>query len=157
MQLPLADAVAALKSVLEDPAILKIGQNLKYDCLVMARYGVKIAPIDDTMLISYALDTGRGNHGMDGLSERHLGHACISFKEVIAKAVVQDKKEERTFAKVPISEATAYSAEDADITLRLWEVLKPRLPAERMTTVYETLERPQIGRASCRERVCLAV
>jgi DNA polymerase I len=141
-QLPLAEAIAALKGVLEDTSILKIGQNLKYDCLVMSRYGVRITPIDDTMLISYALDTGRGGHGMDALSERHLGHTCISFKEVIAKAQVQDKKEERTFAKVPIAEATAYSAEDADITLRLWEVLKPRLAADRMTTVYETLERP---------------
>ncbi len=141
-QLPLAETIAALKEVLEDASILKIGQNLKYDCLVMSRYGVRITPIDDTMLISYALDTGRGGHGMDALSERHLGHTCISFKEVIAKAQVQDKKEERTFAKVPIPEATAYSAEDADITLRLWEVLKPRLAADRMATVYETLERP---------------
>ena len=141
-QLPLAETIAALKEVLEDASILKIGQNLKYDCLVMSRYGVRITPIDDTMLISYALDTGRGGHGMDALSERHLAHTCISFKEVIAKAQVQDKKEERTFAKVPIADATAYSAEDADITLRLWEVLKARLPADRMTTVYETLERP---------------
>ena len=141
-QIPLNDVIARLKALLEDPATLKIGQNLKYDCLVMARYGVRIAPIDDTMLMSYALDSGRGNHGMDTLSERHLGHTCISFKEVIAKAQVADKKEPRTFDKVPVADATAYSAEDADITLRLWRVLKPRLPAEHMTTVYETLERP---------------
>jgi DNA polymerase-1 len=141
-QIPLKGAIAALKGVLEDPTILKIGQNLKYDCLVMARYGVAITPIDDTMLVSYALDAGRGSHGMDAMSERHLGHTCISFKDVIAKANVADKKEERTFAKVPVKAATEYSAEDADITLRLWQVLKPRLPAERMTTVYETLERP---------------
>jgi DNA polymerase-1 len=134
-------ALAALAPLLADPSVLKIGQNLKYDCLVMLRHGVRIRPIDDTMLMSYALDGGRGSHGMDALSERHLGHTPIPFSKVIEHAPGA-KKSERTFAGVPIEKATAYAAEDADVTLRLWLALKPRLAAERMTTVYETLERP---------------
>jgi DNA polymerase I len=140
-QIPTKDAIAALKPLLEDKGVLKIGQNLKYDALVLLRYGVRIAPIDDTMLLSYALDGGRSSHGMDSLSERHLGHVCISFDDVIAHAPGA-KKADKTFAGVPIDKATEYAAEDADVTLRLWMVLKPRLVAERMTTVYETLERP---------------
>ncbi|MFV0296639.1 MAG: DNA polymerase I, partial [Hyphomicrobiaceae bacterium] len=140
-QIPLTEALEALKPLLEDEATLKIGQNLKYDALVLRRYGIRIAPVDDTMLMSYALDGGKGGHGMDALSERHLGHACISFDKVIAHAP-GTRKSEKTFAGVPIDKATAYAAEDADVTLRLWMALKPRLVAERMTTVYETLERP---------------
>ncbi len=140
-QIPIRDAIAALKPLLEDSAVLKIGQNLKYDCVVMARHGIKIAPIDDTMLLSYVLDGGRGAHGMDDLSERHLAHSCISFSTVIEHAPGA-KKADKSFSGVPIDKATEYAAEDADITLRLWMKLKPRLPAERMTNVYETLERP---------------
>jgi DNA polymerase I len=140
-QIPRAEALAALKPLLEDPSVLKIGQNLKYDCLVLAQHNITITPIDDTMLLSYALDGGRGSHGMDSLSERHLGHTCISFDQVIEHAP-GTKKSEKTFAGVPIKNATAYAAEDADVTLRLWMALKPRLSAERMTTIYETLERP---------------
>ncbi len=140
-QIPLRDAIEALKPLLEDPATLKIGQNLKYDALVLRRHAIRLDPIDDTMLMSYALDGGRGSHGMDALSERHLGHVCISFDQVIAHAPGA-KKSEKTFAGVPIDKATEYAAEDADVTLRLWMALKPRLVAERMTTVYETLERP---------------
>ncbi len=140
-QIAVKDAVAAIKPLLEDHAILKIGQNLKYDALLLLRYGVRVAPIDDTMLLSYALDGGRANHGMDTLAERHLGHVCMSFNDVIAHAPGA-KKSEKTFADVPIDKATEYAAEDADVTLRLWLALKPRLAAERMTTVYETLERP---------------
>ena len=143
-QVLLEDAVAALKPLLEDAATLKIGQNLKYDCEVMARYNVGVAPIDDTMLLSYVLDAGKGGNGMDELSERWLGHRPIAFKDVIAKADGSAKKAERTFAQVPLKDATEYSAEDADVTLRLWMALKPRLVAERMTTVYETLERPLV-------------
>ncbi|MBL8565247.1 MAG: DNA polymerase I [Hyphomicrobiaceae bacterium] len=134
-------ALARLKPLLEDASLLKIGQNLKYDALVMKQHGINIAAFDDTMLLSYALDGGRGNHGMDELAERHLKHACISFDSVIAHAP-GGKKSERTFAAVPIDKATEYSAEDADVTLRLWLLLKSRLSPERMTTVYETLERP---------------
>ncbi|MDX2259973.1 MAG: DNA polymerase I [Hyphomicrobiaceae bacterium] len=143
-QLSLATVLAILKPLLEDRSILKIGQNLKYDAVIMARHGVRLAPIDDTMLMSYALDGGRGHHGMDELSERHLGHAPISFAQIIEHAPGA-KKSEKTFAAVPIDKATAYAAEDADVTLRLWHILKPRLVAERMMTVYETLERPLVA------------
>ncbi|MBI1386170.1 MAG: DNA polymerase I [Rhizobiales bacterium] len=138
-QIPLADAIAALKPLLEHPAVLKIGQNIKYDMHVMASHGIAIAPIDDTLLISFALDAGRGGHGMDELSMRWLGHRPIAYKEVTGSG-----KQQVTFDKVAIDRATAYAAEDADVTLRLWHVLKPRLAAERLATVYETLERPMI-------------
>jgi DNA polymerase-1 len=140
-QIPAMAALDALKPMLEDASLLKIGQNLKYDALVLSRYGIDIAPVDDTMLLSYALDGGRGGHGMDDLAQRHLKHTCISFDQVIAHAPGA-KKSEKTFASVPIDKASEYAAEDADVTLRLWLALKPRIVAERMTTVYETLERP---------------
>ncbi|HRK20020.1 MAG TPA: DNA polymerase I, partial [Hyphomicrobiaceae bacterium] len=140
-QIAVRDALALLKPLLEDPHVLKIGQNLKYDALVLARHKITIAPLDDTMLMSYVLDGGRGSHGMDALSERHLGHVPISFDTVIAHAAGA-KKSDKSFAGVPIDKAAEYAAEDADVTLRLWMALKPRLAAERMTTVYETLERP---------------
>ena len=120
--------------------MLKIGQNLKYDVLVLRQYGIDVTPIDDTMLMSYALDGGRGGHGMDDLSQRHLGHTCIPFKKIIALAPGK-KVADKMFAGVPIDKAAEYAAEDADVTLRLWMILKPRLVAERMMTVYETLER----------------
>ncbi len=142
-QVPLRAALDVLQPLLEDPNILKIGQNLKFDALVLAQHGVGIAPLDDTMLLSYVLDGGRGGHGMDDLALRHLGHTCISFDQIIEHAAGA-KKSEKTFAGVPIDKATAYAAEDADVTLRLWLKLKPRLAAERMTTVYETLERPLV-------------
>jgi DNA polymerase-1 len=142
-QVPLRVALDLLKPVLEDRSILKIGQNLKYDILVLKRYGIELTAFDDTMLISYTLDGGRGGHGMDDLAQRHLGHSCIAFKEVIAHAPGK-KAADKTFAGVPIDKASEYAAEDADVTLRLWLVLKPRLVAERMVTVYETLERPLV-------------
>jgi DNA polymerase I len=140
-QVPLQDALSLIKPLLEDPAILKIGQNLKYDALVLLRYGIGLNTLDDTMLLSYALDAGRGSHGMDALSERHLNHTCIAFNQVMEHAPGA-KKSEKTFAQVPLAKATEYAAEDADVTLRLWMLLKPRLVPERMTTLYETLERP---------------
>ena len=140
-QIPIKDALGHLRPLLADPAVLKIGQNLKYDALVLAQHGLSIAPIDDTMLMSYALDGGRGGHGMDDLAQRHLKHTCISFDQVIQHAPGA-KKSDKTFAGVPIDKASQYAAEDADVTLRLWMVLAPRLVAERMKTVYETLERP---------------
>lgn len=140
-QIDVKQALALMKPLLADPSILKIGQNLKYDALVLKQLGIEIAPIDDTMLMSYVLDGGRGGHGMDDLSERHLQHTCIPFSHVIQHAP-GGKKAEKTFAAVPIDKASEYAAEDADITLRLWMVLKPRLVAEAMTTVYERLERP---------------
>ena len=138
-QIPLTDAIAALKPMLEDPSVLKIAQNLKYDWLVMTRHSVDIGPYDDTMLLSYAVDAGKGGNGMDELSERWLGHKPIPFKEVCGSG-----KSMITFDKVAIDKATAYAAEDADVTLRLWLILKPRLASEKMATVYETLERPMV-------------
>jgi DNA polymerase-1 len=155
-QMPLAEALALLKPLLEDEAVLKIGQNIKFDMLVMARHGIRLAPFDDTMLLSYALDGGRGGHGMDDLSIRHLGHPCISFDSVIEHAP-GTKKSQRTFAGVPIAKATEYAAEDADVTLRLWMALKPRLAGERMTAVYETLERPLVPVIAAMERAGVKV
>ncbi|ASP35237.1 DNA polymerase I [Labrenzia sp. VG12] len=138
-QLPLKDALDVLKPMLEDRAVLKIAQNLKYDWLVMTRYGIDISPFDDTMLLSYTVDAGKGGNGMDELSERWLDHKPIPFKEVCGSG-----KSMITFDKVAIDKATAYAAEDADVTLRLWLILKPRLASDRMATVYETLERPMV-------------
>jgi DNA polymerase-1 len=140
-QASLQEVLARIRPLLEDSSILKIGHNLKYDNLLLRRFGIRVDPIDDTMLLSYALDGGRGAHDMDSLCERHLGHSCIGFAQVIEHAP-GSRKSDKTFAQVPIEKATEYAAEDADVTLRLWMVLKPRLAAERMTTVYETLERP---------------
>ena len=136
-QIPLDEAIGLLKPLLEDPGILKIGQNLKYDWVVLARHGIEIAPFDDTMLISYVLDAGKGGHGMDELAKRHLGHQPIAFSEVTGTG-----RAKITFDRVPLDKATAYAAEDADVTLRLWRMMKPRLVAERRMAVYETLERP---------------
>ncbi len=146
-QLTQADVVAALKPVLEHPGILKIGQNLKYDLTILSRLGIDVAPIDDTMLMSYALDSGVNGHGMDELAETHLGLKPISFKEVAGSG-----KSQVTFDLVPIEKAANYAAEDADITLRLWHVLKPRLAAEHRSTVYETLERPLVPVLAAMER-----
>ena len=129
--------LAELKPILEDPSILKIGQNIKYDAQILANEGVNICGIDDTMLISYVLDCGSHGHGMDELSGLHLGRDTIPFKEVAGSG-----KSQITFDQVPLDKATTYAAEDADITLSLYNVLKPRLVKESMTTVYETLERP---------------
>ncbi len=141
-QIKLEDAIAHLKPLLENPAVLKIGQNLKYDLQVLRRYGTDIRPIDDTMLISYAIESGENGHGMDEMSEKHLGHKPISFKEVAGSG-----KSAISFAQVPLDRATAYAAEDADVTLRLWKLLKPRLLKKHKVTVYETLERPAYSRA----------
>ncbi|SON58292.1 DNA polymerase I [Hartmannibacter diazotrophicus] len=136
-QISQAEAIKRLKPLLEAPTVLKIAHNLKYDYLILARHGIHVAPFDDTMLLSYALDAGKGGQGMDELSERWLGHKPIPFKEVAGSG-----KSMLTFDQVPIDKASVYAAEDADVTFRLWRVLKPRLPADRVTTVYETLERP---------------
>ena len=136
-QLPMDQVLAALKPILEDQAILKIGQNIKYDYLILSKHDIHISPLDDTMLISYALDAGVHHHGMDELAKLHLGHDCIPFKEICGTG-----KNKITFDQVPLDKATDYAAEDADITGRLHRLLKPRLAKEGMTTVYETLDRP---------------
>ena len=138
-QMEQATALAMLKTMLEDSTILKIGQNMKYDAKILARVGIQIAPIDDTMLMSYAQNGGLHNHGMDFLSERYLGHVPISIKTLLGSG-----KSAITFDRVPVDEATRYAAEDADITLRLWQYFKPRLHRNKVTVVYETLERPLV-------------
>jgi DNA polymerase I len=146
-QLPPDAVLAALKALLEDPATLKIGHNMKFDVQQFARRGIAMAPIDDTRLMSYAVESGLTAHNMGDLSERHIGHRPISFKEVAGSG-----RTGVTFDLVPIDKATPYAAEDADVTLRLWHVLKPRLLAERKVTVYETLERPLVGVLADMER-----
>jgi DNA polymerase I len=130
------DALKVFKPLLEDRSILKVGQNLKYDWLVFAQRGIEIQGYDDTMLISYVLDAGKGGHGMDDLSEKWLDHKTIHFADVAGTG-----KSQVSFDCVAIDKATEYAAEDADVTLRLWSALKPRLAAEHVATVYETLER----------------
>lgn len=136
-QIPVRDAISVIKPLLEDPSVLKIGQNVKYDWVILKRYGISVSPTDDTMLISYVLDAGRGSHGMDELARRHLDHETIPYGEVAGKG-----KNAIGFAQVPLDKATTYGAEDADVTFRLHALLKPRLIAEKLDTVYETLERP---------------
>ena len=138
-QMALDDALALLKPLLEDESVIKIGQNMKYDAKILARYDVKVAPIDDTMLMSYAMHAGIHNHGMDLLSERYLGHHPIEIKSLLGSG-----KSQITFDRVPVEDAVKYAAEDADITLRLWQQFKPDLHNKRVTTVYETLERPLV-------------
>ncbi|MBP1843044.1 DNA polymerase-1 [Rhizobium petrolearium] len=138
-QIPTSEALARLKPLLEDPSVLKVAQNLKFDYLVMKRHGITVESYDDTMLMSYVLEAGKANHGMDALSERWLNHKPIAFKDVAGSG-----KSGVTFDYVDIDKATAYAAEDADVTLRLWMVLKPQLAAMGLTTVYERLERPLV-------------
>ncbi len=138
-QMTAEEALAILRPILEDPAILKIGQNLKYDAKILARHGVRISPFDDTLLMSYAMNAGLHNHGMDTLSERYLSHRPIEIKSLLGTG-----KSQITFDKVPIEEAVKYASEDADITLRLWQLFKPDLHRKKVTTVYETLERPLV-------------
>jgi len=146
-------ALAALKPLLEDDAVLKVGQNIKYDLNVLARRGIAVAPIDDTMVISFALDAGRseegigGGHGMDELATRHLGHSCIAFKDVCGTG-----KKAIPFGEVPLAKATEYAAEDADVTWRLHALLKPRLPIEGGTRVYEMVDRPLVPVVARMER-----
>ncbi len=138
-QIPMADALAVLKPLLEDRSVLKVGQNVKYDIQVMARHGVDVRPIDDTMLLSYVLGGGLRGHGMDELAREFLGHETIKFKDVAGSG-----KSQISFAEVTLDKALDYAAEDADVTLRLHQLLKPRLAEDKLVTVYETLERPLI-------------
>jgi DNA polymerase I len=136
-QIPCEEVIARLKPLLEDPSVLKVAQNAKYDMAVLSRYGIEVSPIEDTMLISYALEGGlHKSHGMDELSKRWLGHEPIEFKSVAGTG-----KAQKSFKHVPLDAATCYAAEDADVTLRLYEHLRPRLHREGLLTVYETLER----------------
>jgi DNA polymerase-1 len=138
-QMRLEEALQMLTPMLEDPAILKIGQNMKYDAKVFAQLGITVAPFDDTMLMSYAMHAGLHGHGMDTLSERYLNHTPIPIKPLLGGG-----KSAITFDKVPLEQAVPYAAEDADITLRLWQMFKPALHRAGVTRVYETMERPLV-------------
>jgi len=132
--------IARLKPLLEDPSVLKVGQNIKYDMAVLRRYGIEIGPVDDTMLLSFVLDAGKHNHGMDELAELYLGQKTIKFSDVAGSGAKQV-----SFDKVPIDKARDYAAEDADVTMQLWAQFKTRLATDRMVGVYETIERPLIA------------
>ena len=138
-QIDASVAIEKLKPLLADPSVLKIGQNLKYDMAVLARHGVNIAPYDDTMVMSFALDAGRQGHGMNELAKLHLDHDCISYKSVTGTG-----KSQIGFAAVALGDATCYAAEDADVTLRLWHHLKLRLSPEKATRIYEMVDRPLV-------------
>ena len=142
-QMPAHMALAMLKPLLEDASLVKIAHAIKNDALVLKRHGIALAPLDDVQLMSYALDGGPGGHGLADLAERHLQHTCLTLDALMALSPGA-KKADRTLAGVPVDKAAEYAAEIADVSLRLWMALKPRLAAEALTTVYETLERPLV-------------
>ncbi|HEX7819951.1 MAG TPA: DNA polymerase I [Sphingobium sp.] len=148
-QLPLGAVIDRLRPVLGDPSVLKIGHNIKYDMNVLGRHGIVITPHDDSMIISFDLDAGKtlGGHGMDVAATTHLAHTCMSFKDVAGTG-----KKQISFAHVPLDRATAYAAEDADVTFRLWSRLKPRLAHEGSTRIYELVDRPLIPVVAAMER-----
>ena len=146
-QVPFDRAIKILKPLLENPGVLKIGQNIKYDMAIFSKYGIGLGPIDDTMLLSFVLEGGLHGHGMDELSELHLGIKPISYKEVAGTG-----KAQVTFDKVPLEKAIDYAAEDADVTARLHKILKPRLVGEHLVSVYETIERPLVPVLASMER-----
>jgi DNA polymerase-1 len=145
-------ALAALKPLLENPGVLKVGQNLKFDLQIFALRDIALNPYDDTMLMSYVLDAGRSDHGLDPLSKRYFDHTTIDYNEVTGSG-----KSKLTFDCVDVEKAAEYAAEDADVTLRLWHVLKPRLAAEHVLSVYETLERPLVAVLAHMERRGISV
>jgi len=151
-QIPLKKAVTLLRPMLEDPSVLKIGQNIKYDMKVLSRYGVTVAPVDDTMLLSYVLGGGLHGHGMDDMAQRVLGHETIKYADVTGTG-----KAKVTFDLVPLDKALDYAAEDADITGRLYRALKPRLVRDHMCSVYETMERPLVPVLHDMERLGIKV
>ena len=140
-QLPMALVLEKLKPLLEDPTVLKIGHNLKYDWVMFDKAGIDVAPYDDTMILSFDLDAGRtiGGHGLNELAKQHFDHECLTFKQVVGSG-----RSQLTFDKVPLKEATEYAAEDADITLRLWQRLKPRIARDNVVRVYERVDRPLV-------------
>ena len=140
-QLPAALVLAKLKPLLEDPAVLKIGHNFKFDWIVFDRRGISVAPYDDTLVMSFNLDAGGLNsHALDDLAKKHLDHDCIAFKELCGTG-----QKQITFDQVPLDRATEYAAEDADVTLRLWQRFQTRLPLEKVTRVYEMVDRPLVA------------
>ena len=146
-QIPLKKALKLLKPLLENPSVLKIGQNIKYDMKVLSRHDVTISPVDDTMLLSYVLGGGLHGHGMDDLAKRFLDHETIKYADVTGTG-----KAKVTFDQVALDKALDYAAEDADITGRLHKILKPRLVEDHVVSVYETLERPLVPILGAMER-----
>ncbi len=139
-QIPMQAALDRLRPLMADPSVLKIAHNLKYDATILARHNIVVAPFDDSLLLSFALDAGKVlNHGMDDLAAQHFGHSCIAFADVCGKG-----KNQLSFGQVPLRDATRYAAEDADVTFRLWQRLKPRLAQEACTIVYERVDRPMV-------------
>jgi DNA polymerase-1 len=147
-QIPATEALSRLKPLLEDPAVLKIGHNFKFDWIVFDRRGIDVSPVDDSLVMSFNLDAGGLNsHGMDDLAKKHLDHDCLAYKEVCGSGQKQIK-----FNQVPLDRATEYAAEDADVTLRLWKRFKARMPHERVTRVYEMVDRPLVPVVARMER-----
>ncbi|MDB5671038.1 MAG: polA [Alphaproteobacteria bacterium] len=147
-QIPAETALARLKPLLEDPAVLKIGHNFKFDWIVLERRGIDVAPIDDTLVMSFNLDAGGLNsHSMDDLARKHLDHECLSYKEICGSGQKQIK-----FNQVPLDRATEYAAEDADVTLRLWDRFSTRMPHERVSRVYQMVDRPLVPVVARMER-----
>ncbi|MGZ8306543.1 MAG: DNA polymerase I, partial [Allosphingosinicella sp.] len=147
-QIPAEVALAKLRPLLEDPAILKVGHNFKFDWIVFDRRGIKVAPVDDSLVMSFNLDAGGLNsHSMDDLAKKHLDHECIAFKDICGSGQKQIK-----FNQVPLDRATEYAAEDADVTLRLWTRFKTRLPHERVARIYEMVDRPLVPVVARMER-----
>lgn len=160
-QIPVAEALARLQPLLEADGVLKLGHNLKYDMNVLDKAakragmdGLRIAPFDDSIVLSFDLEAGKGlgGHGLDEAARTHLGHQCIAFKEVAGTG-----KKQISFAEVPLDRATAYAAEDAEVSWRLWRVLKPRLHAETVTRVYELVDRPLVPVVAAMERAGVLV
>ncbi|MBA3667463.1 MAG: DNA polymerase I [Sphingomonas sp.] len=146
-QLPRDLVLAKLKPMLEDPAVLKIAHNLKYDWVMLAKAGIEVAPFDDTLVMSFDLDAGRSGHGLDELAKTHFDHVCIAYKSICGVGAKQI-----SFDKAPLDAATEYAAEDADICLRLWQRLRPRLTSEGSTRVYEMVDRPLVATVGRMER-----
>ena len=128
-----------IKPILEDPSIKKVGQNIKFDFIVLKQNGIEVNPIEDTMLISYTLDAGSNRHNLDTLSEIHLEHKTISYKELVGTG-----KNKLNFSDIELDKATEYAAEDADVTLRLYNHLKSKLNEEKLNKVYESFEKPMV-------------
>ena len=131
--------IKKIKPILEDPSIKKVGQNMKYDFIILKKNGVEVEPVEDTMLLSYTLDAGNNRHNMDTLSELHLGHKTISYKELVGTG-----KKKLNFSDINLEEATKYAAEDADVTLRLYNILLDRINNEKLNKIYDVFEKPMI-------------
>ena len=147
-QIPVRTVVKNLHDLLQDPAVLKIAHNLKYDAQVLGQHGLVIEPYDDTMLLSYVLSAGLHGHGLDDLAELHFQHKMISYGEVTGTG-----KNKITFDRVPLDKAVAYAAEDADFTLRLWQLLKPQIAQQHVTRIYERIERPLVPVVAAMETI----